>query len=321
MHRRTDPSPALLTLARLQADVVTTEQVAGHGLGRHAVARLIDQGLWSRLGTGLYYASPVSPPSWLALAWGGTLLGGSEARLGGLAAGHVVGLNDPPDTIDVLIPERSVLKSRGSWRFVRERPLVRSPRSYGGPPRLSVEDTVLDLTEKATSTEIIDLVTKAVQNRLTTADRLLRSLERRPRHRHRRMLVDLLAEVREGAESPLEVRYARDVERAHGLPRGLRQQKSRRGKDYRDVTYEEFGVVVELDGRRGHEGVGRFRDMRRDNAAILGGEIPLRYGWHDVCDRHCAVAFEVGTVLMRRGWTDLPTRCPHCLNATDLDIA
>ena len=37
-----------------------------------------------------------------------------------------------------------------------------------------------------------------------------------------------------------------------------------------DVDYEEYGLLVELDGRRGHDGAGRFRDMNRDNRHVLG---------------------------------------------------
>ena len=60
--------------------------------------------------------------------------------------------------------------------------------------------------------------------------------------------------------------------------------------------------MVELDGRMGHEGTGRFRDLERDNAAAAAGELTLRYGWHDVADRACVAAFQLAAVLARRGW-------------------
>lgn len=44
----------------------------------------------------------------------------------------------------------------------------------------------------------------------------------------------------------------------------------------------DYGLLIELDGRIGHTGDGRFRDMRRDNAAATDGLATLRYGWHDV---------------------------------------
>lgn len=319
MYRRIDPSPELLSLATLQDGVLTAEQTSGYGFTRSAVDRLVAQGRWRRITKGVYSTSG-STPSWEALAWSGVLLGGDAARLGGAAAGHLHEFNDAPDEIEVLVPWTTVMKPRSCWRFVRERPGVRLPGSVGSPPRLTIEDTVLDLCQGMTESQVVDLVTRAVQSRGTTARRLRDRAGNRSRLRHRILLEQLLADVAEGAETPLEVRYLRDVERAHDLPVGKRQRKSRRGRYYRDVDYDEFALIVELDGRLGHEGSGHFRDMRRDNAAVLMGELTLRYGWWDVTQRPCTVAFEVATVLTSLGWTDVPSRCENCQNAVDLGI-
>ena len=76
--------------------------------------------------------------------------------------------------------------------------------------------------------------------------------------------------------------------------------------------YRQYATVVELDGRLGHEGLGRFHDLRRDNAAAVMGEQTLRYGWFDVRGEQCQVAFQVGGVLSLRGWAGPVTRCPRC---------
>jgi hypothetical protein len=133
------------------------------------------------------------------------------------------------------------------------------------------------------------LITTAVQRRLTTVKKLHRELDERARHRHRALLRDLLSDVEVGAESPIELRYLRDVERPHGLPKGNRQQ-SRSGLPYQtDVDYKEFSLIVELDGRVDHEGVGRFRDMDRDNRHALVDAVTLRYGSYDLAARHTAL--------------------------------
>jgi very-short-patch-repair endonuclease len=84
------------------------------------------------------------------------------------------------------------------------------------------------------------------------------------------------------------------------------------------VLYEAFATIAELDGvihaRQ------RFRDNRRDNAALLDGDVTLRYGWADVTERPCQVAFEVAAVLRARGWTGFPARCSSCCEATDGDL-
>jgi hypothetical protein len=80
----------------------------------------------------------------------------------------------------------------------------------------------------------------------------------------------------------------------------------------RDVEYDEFGVIVELDGRRGHIELGRFRDMCRDNVAVADGRLTLRYGAYDLYQRPCEIAAQVGQVLRARGWDGAVTRCAWC---------
>jgi hypothetical protein len=86
---------------------------------------------------------------------------------------------------------------------------------------------------------------------------------------------------------------------------------------HRDVKYRRFGLLVELDGRDGHDGVDRFRDMRRDNLHALLNELTLRFGWFDVSGRPCPVAYQVYLALQRGGYSDrfcaalAVVRCPR----------
>ena len=131
------------------------------------------------------------------------------------------------------------------------------------------------------------------------------------------MILALLGDVHEGAESVLELRYLNDVERAHGLPTGTRQHRSS-GNDVRDVLYEEYATIVELDG--GVHALRQLRDMQRDNRALVEGTVSLRFGWHDVTDRSCQVAWQVAAILVSRGWLGQPSRCPRCERATGADL-
>ncbi|WP_156223758.1 hypothetical protein [Pseudactinotalea suaedae] len=115
----------------------------------------------------------------------------------------------------------------------------------------------------------------------------------------------------EGARSPLERRYLRDVERAHGLPSARRQVARRRSEV--DVLYVEQRLLVELDGRVGHAGSGKFRDMRRDNRAVVDSLATLRCGCADVSGDPCGVAQQVAAVLQVRGWGGVLVPCPVCL--------
>ena len=114
--------------------------------------------------------------------------------------------------------------------------------------------------------------------------------------------------------------YLREVERPHGLPVGNRQ-RSRLGLPYcTDVGYDSYRLLVELDGRDGHEGAGRFRDMRRDNRFAAGGFSTLRFGFFDVVDHPCAVAGQVWAVLAERGHSKSFSHCSRCSNAPLSDL-
>jgi hypothetical protein len=101
------------------------------------------------------------------------------------------------------------------------------------------------------------------------------------------------------------------VERKHCLPRGDRQAVTIRSgtRQYADVRYTRYGVVVELDGVLAHPAEARKYDVRRDNANALDGFQTLRYGWVPVAYHACAVALEIADLLSKRGWGDFPRRC------------
>ena len=311
MHRRSEIPAELSRLAGLQGDVLTREQAIGFGVTDRPLGRLVASGRWQRLARGVYYLQS-GPPPWLAWAWAGVLVGGDAARLAGLAAAHLHAIAEAPDQLDVLVPlSRGLPLTTGPWSFRREGPGVRGRRSVGMPPRLGLEDTVLDLVAVCTDpSEVVGWVTSAVQTRRTSPARLRRALASRRLQRHRRLLEDLLLDVAAGAVTPLELGYLRKVERPHQLPVGRRQRRRRRTEV--DVWYEEYGLLVELDGRLGHEGMGRFRDMHRDNASTSDGLATLRYGHADVHGSSCQVARQVAENLIRRGWDGSPTRCDSC---------
>ena len=307
-------------LTVLQGGVVTREQAAAHGVSHRVLERLVAEGHWQRLDRGVFLAEAGSP-SFAALAWAGTLIGGPGARAGGLAAARLSGLTDTdPTPVTILVPHGRRPIDRGAWEFVRERPGTRDPRTVGAPPRTTVEDTVLDLCATARSEDVVGWVTLAVERRRTTPVRLVRALDSRSRHPRRRLVHDLVSDARLGAHSPLEVTYLRDVERAHGLSALVKRQlPSRDGRARRDAWYVDFGVVVELDGRLGHVELGRFRDMDRDNVATLDGLLTLRFGSADLYGRPCSVAAQVARALRLRGWAGTPSRCPRCARVPDQD--
>jgi hypothetical protein len=79
-------------------------------------------------------------------------------------------------------------------------------------------------------------------------------------------------------------------------------------------------LIIELDGRASHEGVGRFRDMDRDNRHVFVDALTLRYGSYDLAARPCGVAFQVYRVLAARGYLEAFLRCRRCSTAGESDL-
>jgi very-short-patch-repair endonuclease len=177
------------------------------------------------------------------------------------------------------------------------------------PWRTRVEETILDLAETGTVDDVTALPGRAFQRGATTEVTLRALLHGRSRHRRRR-LDDALGDVAGGAESAMELRFLRDVERAHGLPTGRRQLVTTiGGARLHDVAYDEQRVVVELDGRLGHDGEDRVRDGVRDRQSATRRWLTVRAFWRDVAGRPCELTAELGEVLQTRGWDGAPHPC------------
>jgi hypothetical protein len=180
-----------------------------------------------------------------------------------------------------------------------------------------VEETVLDLTQTAvTFDDVCGWVTRAIARDLTDEARLRKAMSVRMKLRWRADLDELIAAAAGGDHSVLEYRYDRDVERAHGLPEARRQVPftgpgGRKGR--RDRVYEDYALVVELDGRLAHPVDSQRKDHARDNAAAVDGMQTLRYGWTQVRRDPCQIAVEVAEVLRQQGWPGRPRPCsPGC---------
>lgn len=304
--------PGLAGSALDQAGVLTRAQIVEHGLSCHSIERLVRAGDWQVLAPGVYFTAPGQPP-WIACAWAGVLLGGAGSALAVHSAARLQGLVDgDPLPIQVLVRHSRRMTDRPWVRFNRQRARVRLPNTLAAPPRTRLEDTVLDLCAAGAPTEVIDWITKAVQRRLTTPTRLREALLARRRLRHRNLIEQVLGDAEAGVHSQLEYRFARDVTRGHGLPPGRRQFLVPGTRHVADVGYEEFTLLIELDGRIGHVEEGMWRDRKRDNAHAIAGWLTLRFGWSEIVAAPCAIAEQIASVLCERGWLGQSSACSGC---------
>jgi hypothetical protein len=121
-----------------------------------------------------------------------------------------------------------------------------------------------------------------------------------------------LEESPDGVHSALELRYVRDVERAHGLPKSQHQARRQlNGKvHYKDNWYAEYGIAVEIDGPAYHQSERVQADKDRDNANLAVDDVKtFRFGPVAVTERACETAAMVAVTLQRNGWQGAARRC------------
>lgn len=304
----------LSALAARQHGVVTTSQALACGLTEAGIDWRVRSGRWVRLHRGVLLMH-TGEVTWLVRASAAVLGTGGSGGVCFAGAAYLHGLTPrPPGQIQIAVPRgRRSLAVPGIR--VRERSSLVLARGSAWPPRTSVEDTVLDMGSVNPLDTAIAYAARGVQQRLTTVELMTTALAARRHHPWRQALQLVLGDIDDGAESVMEVRYVRGVERRHGLPHSQMQAPDHRGgiRVRRDFEYTEYQLVVEVDGRLGHVADGALRDRSRDRSAARSGRQTLRAGWVEVVHRRCELAADVAGTLRARGWRGTPRPCsPEC---------
>jgi hypothetical protein len=305
---------AVLAMARHQAGAFSRIQALSAGCTLATLRAQVDARRWQRAYPGVLvsFTGPLPDETrlWAALLWAG-----DGAALSGQTAlaqyGFVTASDDSRVHVSVdharrvVAPPGIVLTRRRRLdEFVHP---VRSPRT------LRVDDAALHVASEALQlTQGFAVLADVCQQGLTTPHRLRAALVDLPKLTSRKALWSVLDDIASGTHSFLEMSYQRDVEHAHRLPVPHRQCAglSLGGRVWRDAEYDEFGVILELDGRLGHNAFeDRARDRRRDAIAAATGKLTLRSGYPEVVDRACETAALVACVLRNRGWSRWPIHC------------
>jgi len=310
-----------ILLLHAQRGVVARPEVRAGDISTRTVERRLKSGQWRRMHRGVYATFTGEAPREAKL-WAAVRRAGAGAMLSHETAAEMHGLVDKPaKMIHVTVP-RSRRPAQGKpihgvviHRSDLSRPQCLPPWQL---PRTRIEDTVLDLVAAArTFDEAYSWVSRALSRDLATAGMLADALAGRSRFRWRAWLTEAIADAGEGAHFPLERRYARDVERAHGLPAARRQagRTIAGATHYKDNWYAEYGICVELDGAAYHPPEQMLKDKRRDNVNLASDDArTFRFGLVDVTERACHSAAMVAASLRRNGWEGQPRPCrrPGC---------
>ncbi|HEY4850246.1 MAG TPA: type IV toxin-antitoxin system AbiEi family antitoxin domain-containing protein [Streptosporangiaceae bacterium] len=312
-----DFNDSLRELIQRQRGVLSRQQLLNAGFSEDLINARLRRGRWRQIHLGIY-ATFTGEWSREVRMWAAVLRAGVGAALSHHTAAELDRLvKDPAPLIHVTVPtSRRVVAPVPGLIVHRSGRILQARHPSRLPPRTRVEETVLDLVGAArTAGDAFEWLFRACGGRHTTPERIHAAMETRKKLRWRAEITSALGDVGCGVHSGLEHRYLRDVERPHGLPRAIRQARVVRGRrtEYRDVLYEEYLVVVEVDGAAAHPAEDRWLAAHRDNAGAVDGTITLRYSWADIMTRPCEVAAEIGAVLLRRGWLGVLRRCgPAC---------
>lgn len=241
--------------------------------------------------------------------WAAQLSGGPRARLDGASSLIAAGLRG----FD--IDRHRVSVPRGA-RVFRDRVVdVRQTRRWrandlvggGGPPRTRPEVAAVRGALWARSDrQAALLLTMVVQQGIVPADRIGQALLQVKRDRRLTFVMDVVTDLLGGVRSLAELDFARECGR-RDLPEPTRQviRRSKDGRYYLDVIWEEWGVVVEVDGIQhalAQEVVAdalRHNDVTLDNLTVL--RLPvlgLRVAADDFFD-------QIERALTDAGWSGL----------------
>lgn len=265
---------ALADLASHQDQVFSMAQAVELGVSRFTVRRRVEAHRFLPVGTHTFRFTGTTL-TWRAEARAGLLDLGSDARLAGRAAAHVLDLDGFAEgPLTFLVPRRQ----RGRTTLGEVRSTADLPRidcaEAAGFPCTSATRTIIDLPRDANEREVANAIDSAMRMGLTSPEFLLQRFTslRRSGLPGVRMLEQLLSSA--GVQSWLEREFLRLV-RVAGLPEPAIQRTYRRGTQVVarvDFDFAPLPVVVEVGGVKGYltRQERRRQELRRNQLQLMG---------------------------------------------------
>jgi hypothetical protein len=306
--------PSLRRVVAEQAGVVSRQQLLRAGISRTTITSRVNRGIWQRLQPGVYGTFTGTVP-WEARLWAALLYAGPGALLSHDTAAEVLGLTERRSpVVRLTVPAHRRVRPREGLAIHRS--TVDYPRwrpQRGVPPHTFYAETIIDLVAAAEDLDdVVAWVSRGIARNMVSPAQLKAAAQARQRFRWGEQIGEVIDRVAGGSHFPLEFRFDRDVERAHGLPPATRQAKFTKPdgtQGFRDRYYEKYGLIVELDGKEFHPEEQRGRDRARDNEAAVTAGATLRYGWADVSRTPCETAGQVYRALRKRGYRGTMRPC------------
>jgi hypothetical protein len=237
--------------------------------------------------------------------WSAIFEVGSGAALDGVTALSAAGLRGFQDAIHVSVPKSARPRRPGVVIVHETRRRQPGDLVAGGLPRVqpavaAVRAALWARTDKQAAL----ILAMCLQQRIVGAGDLVEAFATVRRHRRRRFLEVVLADLTNGAQSIGELEFAR-LCRDYGLPEPDRQSRrdGPRGTFYLDAEWSSYGVVVEIEGVHHLEPLQTLDDAERQNELTIGHSHVLRIpviGLRVAPDRYLA---QLARMLRAGGWT------------------
>lgn len=267
---------AVADLGRTQGNMLGRRQLYALGCTRSDVRAEIQARRWFKRGK---QCVQVGEPDETSQWWRALIEVGPAAVLDGVSALLVAGLRTlTADRIHVAVPQGAWFRRcRGvhvhETRRYREQDVIRAGVPRMKPGIAAVHAALWAPSDKAAALFIV----APFQQRLMSAADLTEAVDQVKRNRRRTLLRGLLHDVCEGVESLGEREFAAACRR-RGFPRPTRQVARRLpgGRVVYDTVWEDYGLVVEIDGAQHLDVAIAASDTLKQNAAALDGKVVLR---------------------------------------------
>lgn len=265
-------------LADEQAGIVSRLQLYALGVTRGRVRANVRARRWRRVGTQSISLTtgPLTRP---AQEWSAVFEAGPRAFLDGASSLIASGLrNFDEPVIRVSIPRGARVRRAAGLNIRQTRRWEPGDVVGSGVPRSKPAIAAVRGALWARSDKQAALIlTMAVQQGLVDAAGLGVELLRIKRDGRRPLLHSVVLDLLDGVRSLGEAEF-KQLCRAHGLPAPSRQavRKGRNGTYYLDVTWDEWDVVVEIDGIQHAWAQNQVNDALRHNDVTLGSARVLR---------------------------------------------
>jgi hypothetical protein len=273
----------VIGVAVAQRGVVSREQLKQRSMTHHDIEHEIRVGRWSAVAPRVV-ALQNAPLTREQTRWLGVLHAGPSSALTHASASEVAGLTWTIDPVVHVITARGdVVSPLPGIRFHQSRrdfePWLHPTAQ---PPRLRVEHAALLTSERDRFLRrAVGLLAAHVQQRLTTAERLMATSHEITKLRNGRILRLALGDIAGGAHSFAEIDVGRLCVAAGLRPpdrQRVRLDKAGRRR-YLDCEWtlpDGTIVVLEIDGSFHMRAENWWRDMSRERGLVISGRRVLR---------------------------------------------